>query len=510
MSITRSRLQEVIEAAKAAAPSIGETTSGLKAAVSSIDKATAHLRSAGVVLQHAVSPINVATQLAQEIQNATNRHSFNSDSTLEREVRQIHETLRHAGISTSSAFSDVNRAANAAIQPLIDDYRTNASKCVDSVSAAIQPLIDSYPKHIQQMSYVYESCAKQIRIIEAAMGPQLRYFAEVNCDVNPVEVDVSEGSDLVIHAEYDRANMIDLLSAIIASKRLFPESSIELTGNPQWLHGVFDCREDHETHHVEYTGEAVAKNKEVESVSDIRLCKEWLQSLRENGDIDDEAWEDIEFIARRAEWFIRHKLGQVLHHQVFSLGEAAISFAMDYPLTAEDIKTLEKRTSAPIREYLTRPSRGGNTRGGDAWKKGSLTRFATKVDQLYGLADALLKGCDEYKPNARWFEMLKLSDGFKPFLNSCNDKTIEAVARLIPDRMKEKHSKKHKHGSTPLAFACELAARELDIKKKDNTPYGVEYLLRKYREAVSRRGKQRGQSKTRRTISKPRHNNLAQ
>jgi len=68
---------------------------------------------------------------------------------------------------------------------------------------------------------------------------------------------------------------------------------------------------------------------------------------------------------------------------------------------------------------------------------------------------------------------------------------LDQVAVLIPDRLKAKRSKTHKHDSTPLAFACELAARELNIRKTDDSLYGVEYLLRRYREGRTLQGKDR-------------------
>ena len=94
--------------------------------------------------------------------------------------------------------------------------------------------------------------------------------------------------------------------------------------------------------------------------------------------------------------------------------------------------------------------------------------------------------------------MFKLSDEFSKLLKICSEQVIDKVAALVPVRVKESRSKGHKHGGSPLAFACELAAHEMNIVKKDGKPYGIESLLKKYRAGGGVRGKQRIQPKTRR------------
>lgn len=128
-------------------------------------------------------------------------------------------------------------------------------------------------------------------------------------------------------------------------------------------------------------------------------------------------------------------------------------------------------------------------------------RFAG-FDFANDLADALLKGYRENHINADWLGRLKLSEVFKPFLQICKEQVINEVAALLPNRIKEYLPKKRKHDCSPLGFACELAARELNMKQKNNSLYSVGYLLRIYRENGGSREKARKQRKPTKTANK--------
>lgn len=399
------------------------------------------------------------------------------------------------------------------ITGMIDKENARLSSVIDSVIKSSQFGVNNFsflynshlPALLKTLSPYHEiertlaqAYDLQLGLFQEASGRIRRHFAELTCDVESVKVDIAENDKRVIHAEYDRGKVIELLSAIIAVKESQPDLSIELEDGYLDSESLFDCLDDHDTHSGEYAGKVKIKIRDKHSP---KLLQSIIKELIDAGHIDEDRLDDFEYIARRAELFFRRNFPKVLYHGLWFLAEASVSYALDNPLPADEYRSLEKRMGDSIRHELPRPSLGGNTRGGDAWEKLPPSQFAKRVDELYDLADCLLKGRNKHKANARWLEMVKLSDDFINLQKTCSDQVIDEVSALIPVRMKESRSKTHKHGSTPLAFACELAAHELKIVKKNGKRYATESLLKKYRAGGGERGKQRIQPKTRRKTS---------
>jgi hypothetical protein len=405
------------------------------------------------------------------------------------------------------------------ISGMIDIENLRLSSVIDSVIKSSQFGVNNFsfqynshlPALLKTLSPYHEierslaqSYELQLGLFQDSYGCLRRHLAELACDVESVKVDIAEGNNQVIHAEYDRGKVIELLSAIIVVKESQPEPSIELEDGYLDTQKLFDCLDDHDTHYGEYTGEVKIRILDKDNPKSLQS---FMKELVDAGQVDKDRLEEIEYDARRAEVFFRRNFLKVLYHGLWFLAEASVSYALDNPLPADEYRTLEKKMGDAIRQELPRPSLGGNTRGGDAWEKLPPSQFARKVDELYDSAECLLKGYNKYKPNANWLEMFKLSDEFSNLLKICSDQVINEVAALIPVRLKESRLKSHKHGSTPLAFACELVAHKLNIVKKDGKRYGVESLLRKYRAGGGVRGKQRTQPQTRRkTSQKPQKN----
>ncbi len=362
----------------------------------------------------------------------------------------------------------------------------------DSQLPALLKSLSPYRDIEQSLARFYEH---QFDLLKEAFGPVRRRIAALACDVESVKVDIAEGHKRVIHAEYNRTEVIELLSGIIALKESQPDLSIELEDGSLDSESLFDCLDDHDAHYGEYAGEVRIKISDKDNPIPLQ---NFIRELMEADHIDGDRLDDFEYIARRAELFFRRNFPKVLYHGLWFLAEASVNYALNNPLPADGYRSLEKKMGDSIRHELPRPSLGGNTRGGDAWKKVPPNQFAKRVDELYDLAECLLKGYNNHKANARWLDMVKLSDEFIKLQKNCSGKVINEVAALMPARMKESRSKTHKHGSTPLAFACELAAHELKIVKIDGKRYATESLLKKYRAGGGERGKQRIQPKTRR------------
>jgi hypothetical protein len=386
--------------------------------------------------------------------------------------------------------------------PAIDQIiKTDFSRLYSVNSLDFPKLTQSFDLNYKAQEAISQFYTNQFELTLKAFEPFRRYYAELECDVNSVTVDISHGSEKIIHAEYDRKNATDLLTAMIVLKGSHPRAAIEVRGGHVDSEGLFDCSDDHDTHYAEFQGQVDINTDNDTKPVTITDC---FQQLVQDGHVDEAELEDAQFLALRAERFFRRNFARVFYHGLLFLGEASINYALDHPVSAEEFREIERMMGDSIRGQLPKPSSGGNTRKADAWKKVPPYEFAKRVDELYDTADSLLKGYNQHKANSSWLEMLKLSDGFKPFLKTCNEKILDEVAVLIPLRLKENRSKNHKHGCSPLAFACELAARELNLRKKDNNLYGVEYLLRKYREANGLRGKEQKQVRARKTAKKTR------
>ena len=429
--------------------------------------------------------------------------------------------LHAQALLTSAKIADSNNSLrfmremidkeNARLSSVIDSFIKSSQFGVSSFSflydsrlPALLKTLNPYHEIEQTLAGFYEY---QLDLFNGAFGPTRRRVAELTCDVESVKVDIAEGNKRVIHAEYDRGKVIELLSSIIAVRELQPDLSIELEDGYLDSESLFDCLNDHDTHYGEYTGEVKIKIRGKDSPNRLQSI---IKELIDAGHIDEDRSDDFDYLARRAELFFRRNFPKIFYHGLHVLAEASVIYALDDPLPADEYRALEKKLGDAIRRELPRPTLGGNTRGGDAWKKVPPNQFAKRVDELYDLADCLLKGYNKHRPSTNWLKKVKLSDEFINLPKACSEQVIDSVAALLPDRLKESRSKSHKHGSTPLAFACELAAQELSIVMKNGKRYSSESLLKKYRAGGGVRGKQRIQSKTNQKTSQQIQKNAIQ
>jgi hypothetical protein len=384
----------------------------------------------------------------------------------------------------------------SSLSSLIGSFRVDANSISFLYKAALPDLLNRlnpYREVEQALSSFYEAYFTRFQDV---IDPFRSDVAQLYCDVESVRFDIAEGTKRVIHAEYDRSKVLELLSAIIIVKESEPEPRLDLEDGFFDSESLFNCLDEHDTHSGRYVGKV-----NVRILDNKKSLQEWVEQIKKAGHIDNERADDIDFLARRAELIFRRNFPKVVYDGVLSLAEAAVRHALNDPLTADEIQLLERRMGATIRREFPRPTVGGNTQRSDTWEKLPPAQFAKKADELYDVADSLLDWYNNQKSNTNWLKMAKLSDDFALFLNICSEEAIDEVAGLIPARLKGTRSKTHKHAFTPLAFACELAACELDIRKKNNKRYAVETLLKKYREGGGVRGKLRIRAKARKKAS---------
>jgi hypothetical protein len=137
-------------------------------------------------------------------------------------------------------------------------------------------------------------------------------------------------------------------------------------------------------------------------------------------------------------------------------------------------------------------------RNGAGWRHRSpktgdaniLPRFVSAVDNCYELARHLKK---TYIAHAGedWRAIVKASSTYRNYVKKQGpqfvDEVIELMASRLENRVSRKYASRFEKITSPLAFACELAARELDYKRNDGKEFETLTLLAKYGEGGGQR-----------------------
>jgi hypothetical protein len=158
-----------------------------------------------------------------------------------------------------------------------------------SAQKAMQMAFDSLSKNIfantnwiaGSLSDYFEA---QSRSIKEMFAPFLREWAPLLCDVDPVCIDIDDGANHILHAEYKRAAVIDLIMAMLAFNELQPGLSISPSGKLSTSESLFECSEEHTTHQAHYFGETKITSEE-ETDSEEKSLSQWFVELRQKKEI---------------------------------------------------------------------------------------------------------------------------------------------------------------------------------------------------------------------------------
>jgi hypothetical protein len=95
---------------------------------------------------------------------------------------------------------------------------------------------------------------------------------------------------------------------------------------------------------------------------------------------------------------------------------------------------------------------------------------------------------EENKSREDWQAAIKHSREYRKLSRGCKAEVLDEVLNLLSQRRRQRYGESRNASSaqkayTPLALACEIAARELGIHSKDGQYYSATTLLKKYRQS---------------------------
>jgi hypothetical protein len=185
------------------------------------------------------------------------------------------------------------------LQPAIDQIiKTDFTRLYSIGSSDFSELILSLDLYHKAQEAIGQFYTNQFELTLKAFEPFRRYYAELECDVNSVTVDISHGSEKIIHAEYDRKNAVDLLTAMIVLKGSHPRAAIEVKGGHADSEGLFDCLDDHDTHYAEFQGQVDLNTNDDTKPITLTDC---FQQMVQDGQVDESELEDARFAEKSAQ-----------------------------------------------------------------------------------------------------------------------------------------------------------------------------------------------------------------
>lgn len=203
----------------------------------------------------------------------------------------------------------------------------------------------------------YGGIAFEADLMRRAITPFVREWAGLVCEVNRVSVDISHDEAHLLHAEYDRDTVIELLTARFALEETGPEISISASGNLEQPNDLFECSGEHEAHHAHYDGETILAPKDDSAITKKALSQ-YLDELRKDGSFDEDEWAEFETDARRAEMFVRENFAGMVHIAFTYLMELSVLYVKDMPIPTEEFRARQEKALAQLRELLPKPDEG--------------------------------------------------------------------------------------------------------------------------------------------------------
>jgi hypothetical protein len=193
--------------------------------------------------------------------------------------------------------------------------------------------------------------------IKKVTTPFVREWASIICEVRLVSVDIDHDEAHLLHAEYDRDTVIELLTARLALEEKEPETSIGSEGRLEESNSLFECSGQHFDHSANFHAETVIGSTG-DSASTVRNLSRYLENLRQAGTFTKEEWRQFEFDARRGERFVRENFADMAHLAFMFLMELSVLYVKENPVSAEEFRARQEKALARLREWLPRPEEG--------------------------------------------------------------------------------------------------------------------------------------------------------
>jgi hypothetical protein len=114
--------------------------------------------------------------------------------------------------------------------------------------------------------------------------------------------------------------------------------------------------------------------------------------------------------------------------------------------------------------------------------------FVIAVDNCFDLVREMKEIYMEHQSDD-WRSIIRALGKYQSYVEVHGDQHIDELMELLPRYIKSRHNvtESYKKSASPLAFACQLAAREIGFTGGDGKPYMPVTLLTKYREAGGQR-----------------------
>lgn len=321
----------------------------------------------------------------------------------------------------------------------------------------------------------------------------LSQYSLLNADTIPLQVFGTSTHSIhyflwciEIEARYDRGELTEYLKALLTMDQIIDEYQ----------------REGHQTLHIEYPREFFADRKRKNAQQhiiptiilnkgtpyedamdlysayiyfrDTRITEEWL-SFFENLDQQAPSYEAF-FSSLLPFAMVRGaaKLLQELGHGVYRSDE-------------------KQEVPARIHDDITRWQPFWVGRKGPGGSKGAkppeaLVKFVIAVDNCLDLVRQM-KGLYQAHKRDDWRAIIRAQESYRSYVAKNSEQHIEEIIELLPESIEDKFVPTDYYNKfvSPLALACELAARQINFTGSDGKPYKAGTLLEKYREGGGQR-----------------------